>query len=113
MVLAPLLLELSLLTSIPIAAARTFPLDGNSLSVSVTDIETSLDINTLSMYATARQAVAGFEKLPKSVLKTFLYTGNILISAPRPLLISLGMGKAASAHVIQAAALGYNERNYR
>jgi len=103
----------SLLTSAPIAAALTFPSDGNPLSVSVADIESSLNINTLSMYATAQQAVAGYEKLPKSVLKTFLYTGNILISAPRPLLISLGMGKAASAHVIRAAALGYNEQNYR
>ncbi|PVH79947.1 NAD(P)-binding protein [Cadophora sp. DSE1049] len=94
------------------AAALTFPSDGNPLSVSVADIETSLNINTVSMYAAAQQAVAGFEKLPKSVLKTFLYTGNILITAPRPLMISLGAGKAASAHVIQAAALGYSDKNY-
>ncbi|KAH7381120.1 putative short chain type dehydrogenase [Cadophora sp. MPI-SDFR-AT-0126] len=94
------------------AAALTFPSDGNPLSVSVADIETALNINTVSMYAAAQQAVAGFEKLPKSILKTFLYTGNILNVAPMPKLISLGVGKAASAHIIQSLALGYSDKNY-
>ncbi|KAH7323456.1 putative short chain type dehydrogenase [Rhexocercosporidium sp. MPI-PUGE-AT-0058] len=95
------------------AAALAFPPDGHPLSVPVADIEGSLKINTISMYAAAQQAIAGFEKLPKSILKTFLYTGNMLNTTSMPMLISLGIGKSASAHIIQSAALAYSDKDYQ
>lgn len=83
------------------------------LSVSIRDMEISLAINTTSLFAAAQQAVAGFDKLPSSVPKSFLYTGNILNTTIMPALITLGVGKAASSHIIQSAATAYAEKDYQ
>ena len=77
------------------------------------DFETSLKINTISTYAAAKCAVEGFDKLPKSTLKSFLYTGNMLNVTPIPMLLTLGVGKTASSHIIESGASAYAAKGYR
>lgn len=64
-----------------------------------------------------KESLAGFNKLPVSPggdsKKTFLYTGNILNTGPMPALLTLGVGKVASAQVIKLAAGAYGkEKGY-
>jgi hypothetical protein len=62
----------------------------------------------------AQQAVLGFEQLPDDVSKTFIYTGNAMntgvVLGP---VMSLGAGKSAMAHIVQAAAAAYVEKGYK
>lgn len=67
----------------------------------------------ISTYAAAKCAVEGFDKLPKSTLKSFLYTGNILNTTTMPMFLALGAGKSASSHIIQSGASAYAEKGYR
>lgn len=96
----------------------------------------TLEINTLSVYALAQQAVggwslqaqlryscllwqaAGFEKLPQHVHKAFIFTGNGLDDPktfPRtpPSLLSLSIGKTSTAQIIDAAAQIFGPKGFR
>jgi NAD(P)-dependent dehydrogenase (short-subunit alcohol dehydrogenase family) len=98
------------------AASLTPPPDKDSvLSVPVDSVVSDLNINTVSPYVVAQQAVAGWETLPKETKKTFIYTGNILnVSVfPVPVYLNLGMGKAASAFWIGVSDTTYTARGYR
>ncbi|KAI1505801.1 putative short chain type dehydrogenase [Biscogniauxia marginata] len=68
-----------------------------------------LNVNVTSVYITAREAVKGFEKLGAEGLGpqggTFIFTGNLLNGTAVPGLLSFGIGKSASAHLIQHLAL--------
>lgn len=77
------------------------------------DFETALKINTTSTYAAAKYAIVGFDKLPKSTLKSFVYTGNMLNVSPMPMLLTLGVGKAASAHIIESGASAFASEGYQ
>jgi hypothetical protein len=77
------------------------------------ELTKSLNINTLSAYAAVQQAVQGFEQLPDTSSRTFIYTGNILNVMVMPNLLDLGVGKSATAHIIQAAATAYSDRGYK
>jgi hypothetical protein len=79
----------------------------------VEDLEKTLKINTISTYAAAKCAVEGFDKLPESALKLFFYTGNALNDGPKPVLLTLGVGKTASAHIIESGASAYAAKGYR
>jgi hypothetical protein len=48
----------------------------NPVSAPLEHFEKDLAINTVSAYAAAQGAVAGFKKLPHDTKKTFIYTGN-------------------------------------
>ena len=54
-----------------------------------------------------------FQQLPSETLKTFLYTGNFLNKEIMPSLVSLGIGKSASAHLIAVASKAYAAKGYR
>ncbi|KAJ2985674.1 hypothetical protein NUW58_g5406 [Xylaria curta] len=98
------------------AAALSAPAQNDSaLSIPVEAVTSDLNVNTVSPYLAAQQAVAGWETLPSDVKKTFIYTGNVLNVAikPVPLLTNLGMGKAASAYWIGVADGTYSTRGYR
>ncbi|XXG98319.1 hypothetical protein Hte_004642 [Hypoxylon texense] len=98
------------------AASLTPPPDKDSfLSIPVESVTSDLNINTISPYVAAQQAVSGWETLPKDTKKTFIYTGNILnISiSPVPLMADLGMGKSASSFWINLADITYSARGYR
>ncbi|KEY75123.1 hypothetical protein S7711_01576 [Stachybotrys chartarum IBT 7711] len=83
------------------------------LALPVADLVQSLNINTVSAYAAAQKAVLGFQKLPETASRTFIYTGNICNVAPMPFILDLGVGKSASAHFIQCAAEGYKDKGFK
>jgi len=83
------------------AAALTPPPDAESvLSITAEKVDADLNVNVVSAYVAAQQAVIGWETLPKEVEKTFIYTGNItnVSILPMPMMMNLGVGKAASAY---------------
>jgi hypothetical protein len=96
-----------------IAASLISPPGDHPFSVNLADFETALKINTTSTYAAAKYAVDGFDKLPESTLKSFIYTGNMLNVSPMPMLLTLGVGKAASAHIVESGASAYASKGYR
>lgn len=83
------------------------------LSLQLADFNKDCNINTVSAFVAAQQAVTGFAQLPDSAAKTFIYTGNILNTTIIPPLLDLGVGKAATAHIIQSAAAAYKDRGYK
>lgn len=70
-------------------------------------------INTFSAYAAAQLAVKGFAELPPDASKTFIYTGNKLHVMPLQPLLSFGMGKSASAHMIHYLSELYKSSGYK
>lgn len=98
------------------AAALTPPPDKDSLfSVSADSVGSDLNVNTVSPYVAAQQAVSGWEMLPKETKKTFIYTGNIMNVSivPVPMMMDLGMGKSASAFWIGLADAMYSAQGSR
>ncbi|KAI1806246.1 NAD(P)-binding protein [Daldinia bambusicola] len=98
------------------AASLTNPPDKDSpFSIPVDSLVVDLNINTVSPYAAAQQAVNGWATLPKEIKKTFIYTGNILNVAvyPLPVFQNLGVGKSASAYWIGAADGVYSPQGFR
>jgi hypothetical protein len=83
------------------------------LSLTLADLKPSLNINTLSAYSAAQQARLGFEELPETSSRTFIYTGNMLNTAVMPSLVDLGAGKSATAHIVQAAATAYADKGFK
>ncbi|KAI4228369.1 MAG: hypothetical protein L6R36_001652 [Xanthoria steineri] len=94
------------------AATSNDPKDPFSLPYA--DFAMDLNINTSSVFVAAQQAVLAFKQLPDSASKTFIYTGNKLNNAITiaPML-NLGVGKSATAHMIQSAAAAYAERGFK
>ncbi|KAH6689923.1 hypothetical protein BKA61DRAFT_533224 [Leptodontidium sp. MPI-SDFR-AT-0119] len=93
------------------AAAANFNPDPFAHTVS--SFAANLAVNTTSVYAAAKEAVAGFETLPSDTNKTFIFTGNFLPFMPMPsLLLDLGVGKSATAHLIQGLATVYAEKGF-
>jgi hypothetical protein len=72
-----------------------------------------MTVNNTSVYTAAQQAVLGFAELPSDAPRTFFYTGNILNVAPLTQFLESGAGKAASAHMMMAAAHEYKDKNYK
>ncbi|OTA60750.1 hypothetical protein K449DRAFT_383480 [Hypoxylon sp. EC38] len=98
------------------AATLTNPPDKDSvLSIPTENVVSDLNVNTVSPYVTAQQAIRGWQTLPKETKKTFIYTGNILnVSVvPVPQFLDLGMGKAASAYWIGVADASYTAQGFR
>lgn len=98
------------------AAALTPPPQGDNLfSISADAFSSDLNVNTVSPYIAAQQAVAGWETLPAETKKTFIYTGNILnlVIPPSPLYTTLGTGKAGAAFWIGAADITLSAKGYR
>jgi len=70
-------------------------------------------VNTASVLVAAKQAVHSFEQLPTTSSRTFIFTGNILNTEPILPLLSPGMGKSATAHLILNASRAYSDRGYK
>ncbi|KAJ5933992.1 hypothetical protein N7454_006321 [Penicillium verhagenii] len=83
------------------------------LSMPLAEFNEALSINTTSVFATAQQAVKGFAELPTEASRTFIFTGNTLNTKVFPLLLSLGVGKAATAHLIEYLALAYTFNGFK
>ncbi|KAH7381629.1 hypothetical protein BKA66DRAFT_442035 [Pyrenochaeta sp. MPI-SDFR-AT-0127] len=98
------------------AATLTPPPDEKSaLSLPVGNLVSDSNVNTVSPYVAAQQAISAWESLPQDVKKTFIYTGNILNTkvVPVPMMLTLGVGKSASAFWIGVADGTYAARGFR
>ncbi|KAI8630252.1 NAD(P)-binding protein [Xylariaceae sp. FL1651] len=98
------------------AAALTPPPNKDSvLSIAASSVASDLNVNTVSPYAAAQQALAAWETLPEGTKKTFIYTGNVLNTAvlPIPMMMNLGIGKAASAYWVGLADMMYAAKGCR
>lgn len=98
------------------AAALTPPPVKDSLfSISAESVASDLNVNTVSPYVAAQQAVLGWETLPQETKKTFIYTGNIMnVSVvPMPMMLDLAMGKSASASWIGLADAVSTDKGFR
>ena len=98
------------------AAALTIPPEKDVIfSTPSASVTSDLNVNVTSPYVAAQEAVKGFETLPAETKKTFIYTGNILnISIiPMPMMMTLGMGKSASAHWIGLADMLHSAKGIR
>ncbi|KZT25031.1 putative short chain type dehydrogenase [Neolentinus lepideus HHB14362 ss-1] len=84
-------------------------------SISVTDFNTDMVVNTTSAFAAAQEATRGFDQLPADASKTFIFTGNNLNIPGRRLLVatSSGTGKSATAHFIANAASANLSKGYK
>ena len=96
-----------------VGSASTSNPPNDPLSLQFTDFSRDLNVNTVSPFVAAQEAAAGFTQLPASASKTFIYTGNILNTTIIPPLLDLGVGKAATAHIIQSAAGAYKDRGFK
>ncbi|KAH8700948.1 hypothetical protein BGW36DRAFT_425747 [Talaromyces proteolyticus] len=95
-------------------AAALTPNDSKSpLSLGLPDFVRDLNINTTSAFVAAQQAVNAFEMLSSSASRTFIYTGNLLNTAPIASLLDLGVGKSATAHIIHSASIAYKDRGFK
>lgn len=117
MVSGPILLLLlqrlpSLVVTRPAAKSTVSP-PKDPLALPVTDMLVDLAVNTASVLTAAHEAINGFTQLPSSASKTFIYTGNRLNIAPIDPLMSLGIGKSATAHIIVSAAQAYQDKGYK
>jgi hypothetical protein len=96
------------------AAASKLNDPKNPFSIAVEDFAKDLNINTISTFAAAQQAALGFAQLPESASRTFIYTGNMLNTGLTigPLM-SGGVGKSATAHMINSAATAFADRGFK
>ena len=97
------------------AAALTPPADDSLFSIPADSVAADLNVNTVSAYAAAQEAVKGWESLPQDTKKLFIFTGNMLNKAviPMPMMLNLGIGKSASAYWIGTADILYSGHGYR
>lgn len=79
----------------------------------MSDFIKDMNVNTTSVFVAAQQAAQGFEELSDSAAKTFIYTGNALNSMVITPLLTGGMGKSATAHLIRVAAETYGDHGYK
>ena len=95
-------------------AATVTPNDPKDpLSLPLNDFQRDFSVNTIGAFIAAQQAVLGFKSLPDSASKTFIYTGNALNTITLPPLLTLGLGKSATAHVIQSASAAYADQGFK
>lgn len=98
------------------AGARTVPpVEDNLFSNSPENLLSDFNVNVLSAYVAAQQAVLGWETLPKDIKKTFIYTGNIMNTTIIPIAaaVNLGIGKSASSYWIGLADTLYQSKGFR
>jgi NAD(P)-dependent dehydrogenase (short-subunit alcohol dehydrogenase family) len=94
------------------------PTPDSVLSVPTEQFTKDLNVNTVSPYVAAQEAVKSWASMGEGQQggnKTFIYTGNALNQSvmPVPLFLTLGVGKSASAHWIGLADALYSEKGYR
>src|SRR5205085_1043447 len=96
-------------------AMTPLPEPDSPLSAPVAGLLSDLNVNTISAYVAAQEALKGFEELPNEARKAFIYTGNWLntVVVPMPMVFALGVGKSASAYWIGAADGAYASKGYR
>jgi NAD(P)-dependent dehydrogenase (short-subunit alcohol dehydrogenase family) len=82
----------------------------SAFDLSTQDFERHLAVNTTSAFVAVREALSGFKHMGRG---NFFYTGNYLPWHSHPKLMTLGVGKAASAHFVQIADEVWSGRGMR
>ncbi|KAF2501713.1 hypothetical protein BU16DRAFT_577798 [Lophium mytilinum] len=88
----------------------------NMFSIETETLDKDVKLMTISAYAAAKEAVAGFESLgTEQGRKAFIYTGNILntLIMSTPYVLTLGVGKAGSAYWIGTASELYKDKGIK
>lgn len=91
------------------------PVEGDIFSTTADTLVGDFNLNTVSPFIAAQQAVNGWKSLPEDRKKAFIYTGNILNikNIPAPIMLTLGIGKSASSSWISLADSLYSKLGYR
>ncbi len=91
------------------------PVENLIFSIPAERLAADLNVNTVSPFIAAQQAVAGWTTLPKDAAKVFIYTGNIsnVKIVLVPLTVTLGVGKSASSYWLGMADKVYSDLGYR
>ena len=87
--------------------AQDSPLSGFDLK----QFQYDTNLNVTTAITAAQYAIEGFDALPQSPLKTFIYTGNKLPRMPSPQVLTFGMHKSAVAHMIWDLSHAYQQKN--
>ncbi|RGP81287.1 short-chain dehydrogenase [Fusarium longipes] len=85
----------------------------NIFEVPLDHFQSSAVVNIVSVYAAAQEAVKGWAELPASSKPTFILTGNCGNVTPIPVIMTLSVGKAGAANLIEMAAKCYKDKGYR
>ena len=76
-----------------------------------------MNVNAVSPLLAAKCAVEGFDTLPNSPAspKVFIFTGNLLNVMPIPSVVTFGMGKTATANMLESldGVKEYRDKGYR
>lgn len=95
-------------------AAAYSATQSDPLSVDLSTFQDDLAVNTTSVFAAIQESVKSFDQITdKATPRVFIFTGNCLNQRAMPPLLTLGTGKAATAHLIDYAAKTYAEKGYR
>ncbi|PCD30279.1 hypothetical protein FGRA07_10429 [Fusarium graminearum] len=94
-------------------STNTFTPADDPLAIPIANFRSERNINIDSAFVAAQQAVLGFDQLPSSTARTFIYTGNVTNVAILPKMLSSGVCKSGAAHMIWAASAGYRDRGYK
>ncbi|KAK1243214.1 hypothetical protein MKX07_003842 [Trichoderma sp. CBMAI-0711] len=95
------------------AGAATFAPPGDPFAIPLDAFKRDMTVNNTSVFVAAQQAVLGFAELPADASRVFAFTGNILNVKPLPQFLESGAGKAASAHIMMAAAAEYKDKGFK
>ncbi|KAK4890489.1 hypothetical protein LTR27_010770 [Elasticomyces elasticus] len=93
----------------------TPPPDKDSvLSISADRFTHDLNVNTVAPFVAAQEAIKGWATISAGA-KVFIYTGNALnkLIMPVPMMLDVGVGKAASAYWLGQADGAYSANGYR
>ncbi|KXJ87197.1 hypothetical protein Micbo1qcDRAFT_236422 [Microdochium bolleyi] len=97
------------------------PSPDDILALDPAELQNAINVNHISAVVAAQQAVQGFARIAaaataageKQWSTVFLYTGNLFYEQVIPRYWAMGAAKAASAHMIRAAAGTYWEKGFR
>ncbi|KAH8121205.1 hypothetical protein FP744_10001965 [Trichoderma asperellum] len=95
------------------AGAVSFAPKENAFNLDLGTFESDLNINTTSVFVAIKEALKSFSALPTSASRTFIYTGNAMNFASFDGLLTLGVGKSATAHMIASAAATFADKGYK
>jgi len=95
------------------AAAVNLVSATDPFTVPLAAFASSININTISAYAAVQASVLAFSSLPASASRTFIYTGNKLNVLSIPAYFDLGVGKSATAHIIETGSIAYKDKGYK
>jgi hypothetical protein len=70
-------------------------------------------VNLHSALVAAQEAVRGFARLPATMSKTYIYTGNKLNVMSDPKVLDVGIARAGAAHFIWDCSVAYRRQGFK